>query len=588
MSSPPPEKARPWPRAGPLEWLAWAAVLVSTLAHGLMQIRCDDVGWHLATARLALESGSWPVVNSFSYTHPDFTLYCQYPVFQTLIYATQRLASWEGLSMLMAAGWLAVLLLLVRWSGRFRLAAALHLPWMLALLALQRRMMLRPEMVSMLFFGLTLLVIDGYLRGRRRLVLLLPLIHLLWVNAHQLFPVSLALQALLVIHLWLSRHPVLGIDLRHARLPILPAVGALAGSVLVTFLTPLGLDVVHVTAWTADTLVSHRSHVLEFAYLWDRPLELRLAILCAVPALLALWLGRRRWWPFEVGLLLLSLALVLSTMRGIVFFSVVSIAFFARTVARHPPPARWLAQVRPAVGRLVRVGLALMTLALAGNIVYHRWIAPPMQLGGTHPGIGRTLGDWPDAAIAALKAAPPPGRMMNLTWFAASPLIWEAPKLPPFVDPRFEAFPRPFLEKVIRSYDDDDLLGRLIRKHRPGWIYAEHCVPNVRARLAHLARQRAWVPTYVDAQILVLVRRSPETAAYRAAHALAAPEESPRNLVAHAGLRAQQLACYAGALEALGWTDRARRELRRARTGARGDTVAERRVEEIWRGIPAR
>jgi len=88
-------------------------------------------------------------------------------------------------------------------------------------------------------------------------------------------------------------------------------------------------------------LRSHRHHVEEFAYIWDRPLELALVVPCGILALAAVWIGRRRWRPFDVGLLLVSFALLLSTMRGIVFFSVVSIAVFAgpSTATLRAPPA---------------------------------------------------------------------------------------------------------------------------------------------------------------------------------------------------------------------------------------------------------
>ena len=72
---------------------------------------------------------------------------------------------------------------------------------MLALWALQRRMVLRPDMFSMLAFGVELLALDAFARGKTRALALVPLAHLLWTNSHQLWPLSLVIQAMFVADL---------------------------------------------------------------------------------------------------------------------------------------------------------------------------------------------------------------------------------------------------------------------------------------------------------------------------------------------------------------------------------------------------
>jgi hypothetical protein len=49
---------------------------------------------------------------------------------------------------------------------------------MLALWALQRRMVLRPDMFSMIAFGVELLALDAFARGKTRALALVPLAHL--------------------------------------------------------------------------------------------------------------------------------------------------------------------------------------------------------------------------------------------------------------------------------------------------------------------------------------------------------------------------------------------------------------------------
>ena len=78
---------------------------------------------------------------------------------------------------------MAAFLLFVRWAGSFRQGARFHVLWILALLALQRRMMLRPDMFTMIALGVELLALDAFRRGRTRALAIVPLAHLFWATA---------------------------------------------------------------------------------------------------------------------------------------------------------------------------------------------------------------------------------------------------------------------------------------------------------------------------------------------------------------------------------------------------------------------
>ena len=53
----------------------------------------------------------------------------------------------------------------------------------------------------MIAFGAELLALDAFARGRTRALALAPLAHLLWVNSHQLWPLSLVIQGMFVADL---------------------------------------------------------------------------------------------------------------------------------------------------------------------------------------------------------------------------------------------------------------------------------------------------------------------------------------------------------------------------------------------------
>jgi hypothetical protein len=578
------------PAEGPrrIDVAAAALVVVSAVALALIRVQAVNLPWHLATARLAQETGHWPAENTFSYTFPHHPIFQQYPAFQRVAWDAYRLAGFAGLSVLNAAGWTLVLLLFVRWAGPWRRGVALHALWMLGLCALQRRMIFRPDLFSMLALGAELLLLDAYLRGGTReggpprsarwAVAGVPLVHWLWVLSHQLFPVSLLVQGLFVAHVFALRRWQRLRDEGEAPPPLGPPLLALGASVALCFATPLGAAILHGPARTAQSLTLLRAHVAEFARVWTMPLELGLALLTGVPAAWALWRSRRAPSPFDLGLWLLSLALLLSAVRGLMFFGVVSVAVFQRALARAR--ARGVAVVPP-LGALARTTLSLvgvaLTALLAGDVVYHRWIAPPLALGGTQPGAGAAIGGWGEAATAFLARTPPPGRMLNMSAGVGDLVIWAAPAVPVFVDSRMETYPIPFLRQTIDAESDDATLDALVERWDARWMFAEHTRARFRDRLVHLVA-KGWVPVYVDSELMVIVRPTPETAGYIAAHRLDLERAAPGDLVAApAALRAQQRACFARLLAAFGETAgaEAQRRAARAESGAAADSAFE-------------
>jgi hypothetical protein len=541
--------------------------------HTLVKINAFDVPWHLATARLAFATGHWPTENTFSYTFPHYPIYQQYPVFQALLYGLYKLGGWAALSLLITGAFGVILLLFMRWGGPLPRARVFHLGWMLVLFSFHTRLAARPDLLSLTLLGALLLALDRHRAGRRWALVAVPLLHWLWVNSHQLFVFSFAIQGLFIAHLVAARLgrrlPRLGLDPADAAVPLWPAVAAFAASLGASLLGPLGLRVTGVFAHTSGSLAAHRAHVQELARLWSDPVWAVVAAVLAVAVLASFWRSRRALHLFDVGLWLFGVALVLSAIRGLVYFTLISGAVLQRGFLRCPPD--WGA-LSPFLRRTFRALALAGTLVLALAVVRHRWFGPAGDKAGLmEAGLGRSRASWPDAALAALKPDPPPGRMMNIPWVLANDIIWDWPEQKVFVDPRFESYPRQFLVDCLHSYSDDALLDRLIGEHQPTWIWSEHCSEDYRERLAHLLGGGGWEATYADAFTVVLVARRPETASYRARHPLT-PAADPGDLVpGPASRRARQRLCYARVLRVLGLEAAARDAFARAAADATGD-----------------
>lgn len=341
--------------------------------------------------------------------------------------------------------------------------------------------------------------------------------------------------------------------------PLLVALVLSAGSML---LTPLGTKIVGVFEHTASSLYHHRGDVDEFAYFYTSRWAIGLFTISCILGLIGFWKSRRCWRPFEAGLWVMSAALAVAALRGIVFFGPVSVAIFARSWSRtrtartdesESPTVRGKNEPLPlrALPRLAAVGV---TLGLCLLVFWFRWVAPPRILGGTQPGIGRSFGDWPDQTVQFLRENPPPGRMLNLGWYSGNFMIWELfPQHKVFVDPRFEAYPREFLLAAIQAERDDRALDELLERYDPQWLVAEVRLTTVMQRVGRLLQSKQWQLVFGDTNLLVLVRVHESTAEYRSKHAIALEDFEPTDwLTDHPDLLAQQQARMRHAYQALG------------------------------------
>lgn len=530
------------PQPAALAVTVWTLIIVAGFALSLLRVMAVNLPWHLATARLAQQTGHWLAVNTFSYTFHDYPVYQQYPAFQWAMWTIFRIAGWGGLSVATAVGWMLAFLLVVRWGGTFRQGARFHVLWMLALWALQRRMIMRPDMFSMIAFGIELLALDAFARGKTRALAAAPLAHLLWVNSHQLWPLSLMIQGLAVVDLAWRR------DRRRAQLAAL----ALGVSVLLTFATPLGFAILRGPLRTAQSLSLFREQVDEFHRVWTMSHESSLALATGLPAVWMIWRTRRRPSLFDLGLWFLSLALLISAVRGLMFFGVVSVAVFQRGALRTAAAGeRLLPPLSAITRRILRVAGLTITVVTAWRAVYFRWIEPPFTLGGTQAGLGRAWGGWAEAATDFIRRAPPPGRMLNLGMGLGDDVIFWVPGIPVFVDSRLESYPPEFLRTVMAAQTDDAELAKLLDRYGVQWVFAVHSRPALRDRIVFLLRA-GWQPVYVDSGQVILVRASPETAAYRRDHAIDLRHAQPGDVVPQPpAIRKEQQDDFAALIAAL-------------------------------------
>ncbi len=580
-----------------LEKIALGAVFLATFAFSLIRVDMTDTPWHLATAREAFSTGHWPIRNTFSYTHPDYPLYQQYPIYQTLLYLVYSIGGWRGLSILHCAMWMVILPLWLRWGGDLRAAARLNAAWVLAVLGFHQRMILRPDILTILLFVCLLQLVDIYRRGRVWVAAAFVVVQWLMVNSHQLYPLGLATQGALLIHVALARRlgGRWGISAEDGRLPIWSLAIGLTASVLVCLATPLGLEIIRAPAHTASSLYYHRKHVDEFIPFYAYSPTLVIVTISTGLAAVGLWKSRRNWQPFDLLLWLIAAGVVSAAIRGVAIYTAVCVGVFARSWVKArksgtgivAPPVKGTGSWK----MLGRVAAASITLCICFVVCYTLWVSRPRALlGWTQAGVGMAVGPWPSKAIEFLKRYPPPGRMLNIPWYTGNPLIWELyPEQRVFVDPRFEAYPRSFLLESIQAEGDDAVLAKQISQYQPEWIVAGMWRQDIRQRMANLIREEGWVLVYADTVFMVLVRNSAQNAAYISAHQLNPGQITPQDYLdgrSDPDLLALQQIRVASLLRDLGVPETSRELIRKAEPLAdRYGTVRD-ALEEFRRNYP--
>lgn len=173
------------------EKMAWyGAFLLLTFLVGCVQIEDPDIWWHLRTGQLIYLRGEVPQTDWFTYTNPDSPWIDLHWGFQLVVAGLWAMGGAPALvlckSLLATATFLLGMLAVRREWPAWQTVVC----WLPALLIFSARNQVRPEMFSLLFLAADLAIVF-HARTRPRLVWLLPVIQVLWINVHGLFVLGL-------------------------------------------------------------------------------------------------------------------------------------------------------------------------------------------------------------------------------------------------------------------------------------------------------------------------------------------------------------------------------------------------------------
>jgi len=194
----------------------------------------QDLGRHLKIGEIIVKTKNIPNTNLFSYTNKDFPFINHHWLSEVIFYLTSRIF---GLNFLL---FLKTVLILVAVGIVFKLAKEKGglIPAIISGLIftpfLIERNNIRPEMFGYLFFSIILYLLITYPKNTK-IIYLLPLIMVLWINIH----ISFVFGLFLILFLFLKMFLFLKISkIEHLK----SKISFMLLSILVLFLNPHGLN----------------------------------------------------------------------------------------------------------------------------------------------------------------------------------------------------------------------------------------------------------------------------------------------------------------------------------------------------------
>lgn len=517
---------------------ASAALIVLFLSLSLRAIWSADLFWQLRTGQWILQHG-WPATDALSYTVPLnqwIELRWIHCILSYWLWNAGGAPLLIGLQTLMLGGALAVYIL---HSKR----AAATIPGLVAiglcLIALNQRYVVRPELFTYLLTAVFIVVIDNALRGCcRRLLWMLPVLQVLWVNSHTLFvfgPIVAGafLGADTLRRIWArlttpDETPIpRGRRKAAAARPLPPAwidrqlAASTALIMLACLVNPWGVRGAlfplilfrqirqdHPLARTIDEFTSPF-----FTGSWTPDYTFG-SLLAAVGAITFI-LNWRRIDLARLALWSAHIYLAVTASRNLALFAFIGLWAVLRNIEDLMEHGGTPAAVRR-VGHRLRSApaWAVGAAAIAGAwaIVSERWMPPNAEPRSLNLGVYRsTMPAAPTQFLMASGARP----LLFHGMRDAGYLTWAAhERFPVFVDGRLEVYTAAFIEEYLQFLTED--WDRFVERHGINAVLVNR--EDLAILASRLAARTDWALVYLDDMHTLWIRDIPEHAELIAAH----------------------------------------------------------------------
>ena len=490
----------------------------------LERVHESDSLWHLKTGEWIVLHGKIPRADVFSSTVAGKPWLDWEWLFQVAIYAVYAVGSFNGLVLAKAVlvALTAVLLLdTCRRNGVGVGLAALIV--MLAFVAAQERLEVRPDVVMLFFAAATIAILEAARRGKPKWLWALPALQVVWVNVHPSFPLGVALVGAYFAGDLVGRVTLRQTQGRLSRGDRNRPLGAVGLQLLVLLLTiaaclvnPYGVELVQHAI--AQSLPSGPAGVIGE---WQPTLR----VLSVEPN----WAWTTFWWLFALTPLALAgrlfvergkfpwahafvltgmTALALRANRFTAVYAIVTAPIFAGALGVILGSLRGRQSCGNLAKERLKVVFATVSIAVGAFLIWvvvtNRWAMAENSTGRFGVGLdGQTV---PTQALVELRKVSPDTGLFN-TFLSGGPLIWGAwPQRRVFTDGRANLYGREFVDQYRAAMRDPAMWETWMNERGVSVVFLQYGTGDDAVLLDHLAHSPDWSLRYYDHAACIFVR----------------------------------------------------------------------------------
>ncbi len=461
-----------------------------------------DIGFHLRGGQWITENLSVPDKDVYTYTVNNNEYVDMHWLYQVMVYGIYNLFSYTGITLMNTVFILIVFYLLYKRMMFDGVQTGLSVLILLfALLSMQIRFHFRPEILTWIGILLVLILLDQYFYFKKRLLFLLPIVMVFWVNVQSLFILGLFIIGAYFISVWI-----------HEKRFDTYLIKWSAASFLVTFLNPYFEKIVLQPFYLFTRLESSNIFnvtISEFASPFNITGDLEnfyfevfiyYAICILSFSLFLITIKKRKLHEFLI--LVAFFFISYSQIRNIPIFIIYAVNIIAISINGLYSDNIWFRKLiikYKNISKFAPYVLTVVLIMIALRVYNNAYFASYNM--GIDFGIGLNENILPIKSTEFLVKNKLDGRLINQLGFG-SWFVW-ALHQPVFIDGRLEVIKEEFYTEYQNSLNKGGLKF-LIDKYEPQLIAYNHAFANNWSSL--LRTLPDWRMIYLDKNSIVYAR----------------------------------------------------------------------------------